>query len=818
MTSARSHSPRSIARLATLLAWSVLIAAVASPAHAQTFPGSSLLAPTSKEDAPTIDLVLPFRLDPSYSSDAVPAERFIPLTVRIGPGNAGGFMTVEYAQDATQEAMTVVPFAATPDKSTPITIVGAFHPALERITISLYDGATKAVIRRSVFSTMPSKGERPLPISPTDGLGFIGMVGDLSLARAITTIRDRASSEDPEFNITTAQFSPMNLPSVWMAYDGLELLAVRSSDTRHIPMRTIAAIRQWVNAGGWLLLIVDDDAAQWRSWLPPGEAGNLLRLAEPLRGTVGQTLTDLLTRPHPEPDSDPDPDSETDADTDAEIAPDSADPIEPPTITRRTIALSERAQRDGWTGRWNANEGVLLAEGPVGLGMVTIVTVDPGRAFPAASNDRLADAWHEVIAGPLDRFATTNPSADDRGWGRFGRYASSGAGEPEQTALTSAIERIARIPPLGHGMFIMIAASVLALALLIGPVDAVVLKKLRLQHRSWLTAIGWIVLATIAAYSAPYLVRSGPTRVGRAVALDLIVDPAGGNTLARSSSGQAVGVTTIFAAQPLQSALAGIDERSWWRGVSAAMFMSSTKRSFPPLTTIQMLSTPDAGSAPPDGPVLGMGLWTFRAMMDQGPLRSPITASITRASESPDEGYAVRLWGVPQGLTIEWANLRMNPGQSWTLELTRDTHSVYAGRTTVRTDPSTDSPPRPPRWPRGIGMDDPFVAYSNTYARDLPGANRRTASIEGRLAGTGWAVIELFLTGETSAVRPADRTAENAWPIAGPILDINADHGIELTIRLLVPVDEATSDARLSPQDPPTLSDGDDQPREDSRD
>jgi hypothetical protein len=80
-------------------------------------------------------------------------------------------------------------------------------------------------------------------------------------------------------------------------------------------------------------------------------------------------------------------------------------------------------------------------------------------------------------------------------------------------ACNRVLEHLLRIPqmrPLGVGWVVLVLG---ALALLLGPVDYLVLKKLDRLPLTWLTSAGCIVVVTIAAYFGVQALRGGALRL-----------------------------------------------------------------------------------------------------------------------------------------------------------------------------------------------------------------------------------------------------------------------------------------------------------------
>jgi uncharacterized membrane protein YhaH (DUF805 family) len=247
----------------------------------------------------------------------------------------------------------------------------------------------------------------------------------------------------------------------------------------------------------------------------------------------------------------------------------------------------------------------LIAEGPVGFGWVTIVGVDPKSATDIVSN---------AAAGILWRDAMVNVTADYRtrlAENLFINYAYARG----DTSMISALSHLADMPPVGDGAFFLIIAGIAVMGLLIGPGDAIVLKRLRQRHRSWITALLWIGLASLLAYAAPAIVRSGETRVNTLEVVDLLPPES-----RAAAPGYSTRLTGVFASRSGRMQFSRPLESSLWRGVSPmrAYEVQSGLSWF--LVTNQSARRDDAGW-PRGNPIddLRTGIWTFRTFQSHGP-------------------------------------------------------------------------------------------------------------------------------------------------------------------------------------------------------
>ncbi len=658
---------------------------------------------------------------------------------------------------------------------------------------------------------------------------------------------------------------PADLPMAWGAYDGVSLLAIDADASAAADPRSIAAVREWVTGGGRLLIVAAAPGDAWRDWLPPSPLGDLITLDEPTRAPIppglaaaiaqahargaqegadfaaaqqaGSQLSGDLAgvygpfRPTRRQRGDAAPQDDGDADAEDTNAPDQAEdpaPDAPAAITlrpaeaavQRAIRLTPRGRDAGWRLRWRpdaAPPGVawvgppetplsaettgLLAEGPVGLGWVTVITIDPRRVGTPPSDTATRGVWRDAVSDALaQRLRLADASAGSR-WGAW--YARSEAGD----ARVAILNELANAPGAGRGSFFVIVAAMVGLALLMGPIDAAILKRLRALHRSWLTAILWIAVATLAAYMAPAFSRSSTDEVARLSAVDVLVPPAaaGGPAEPRHALAWQTSITGVFAGRSMRAALTpvpapdGAVPAHWWRGFSAInyyFYSGGDHRLGAPVQTVQTL--PDLGSvdaaADPWGgwasgrrvpgytdpggdarapaPIPGgatmmptpLRTWTFRSFEDQARTAPPCTALLRR---DDDGRLVVEVAGLPAGARIAAAACRI--GSTWH-DLTFGPFAPSADApATARLGPASADAPR--AWtPPTLDPVEPwahhrqFISVRETPALAflLTGPNQRTFAAEALLDSRRWAAVYLHLEGMPSdvALTPYPRRAE----------------------------------------------------------
>src|SRR5215831_13178685 len=174
---------------------------------------------------------------------AVPTERWAPITVYVTTGYraVAGTIVVEFPQDETQTARISVPFAATPNRTTQVPVVAALPNSCDRVSFTMVDDRAR-VVRSLAYTRVGTERTAQLPPLLEPGRGLLVCVGRSSLpesVRAWTANVDetqlvrrsvqgskRADLEWSWSRATPGQIGPEELPTAWMAYDGVTALVV----------------------------------------------------------------------------------------------------------------------------------------------------------------------------------------------------------------------------------------------------------------------------------------------------------------------------------------------------------------------------------------------------------------------------------------------------------------------------------------------------------------------------------------------------------------------------------------------------------------
>ncbi len=736
---ARKTLARSL--LCSLLA---LPLACQTPGHGQT-PTEPPARAGSRDGKPNIDLV---EWGWGRADEGVQAEMFIPVTVWISSGEKpwSGLLRLRHQQDRTQDALVEIPVSTTPSRSIPIELTVVLPSQCHEATVELIGNGERDTRK---FATFAGPDQLGMPLASI-GAPRVLIVGDSSARslRAALTVEDVETDQEapsplppsivnqwgrPEtptdpreafwHNAVCATVRADRLPLAWAAYEGLALVVLAPDAWDAMDSRARTALQTWVWSGGRVLVEVAPAGNAWANFFPEWSGETPVALGEQARISNPARLFDLPTSLAAVPPSQRVPDASG-----------------PPTLGRR-IELTARGRADGWKILWASGddpESGTLAVGPSGFGMVGLLSVDPARIIGLLDTPRIRRLWQEAA------FEIAPPRIpDNSGWGW---YAFPSAPDHQASAgLLAALDACARRKPVGAGVFLGLIAGVGLLALLVGPVDAIVLKRFRKSHLSWASALGWTALACGIALAAPTLLRSGGSQYGRFRIVDtLALDPP------VSASTHATG---IYAASATRIGLLDEGPGTFSRGVSALDTWASSSATFAPLRVSQRSSLADPSLRESVATDLSLGQWTFRTLLTQTPARIAPLAPTGRIEGTLSSGTVV-LRNLPAEAEIDVAWMRIG---SRFHGLTLDDEPADTSPTGLRTRRASIVPPPPPAPPPtadGLvrvepGQVDVSMAVSSADGRlAMVGPSQRASAAEHRQAA-GWATVFIRIHSRT---------------------------------------------------------------------
>lgn len=777
-------------------------------AHPQTTPDALVRAGGS--DRRPIAITARFGWD-----DSMPAERFAPIWITIDPGARAldGAVSLTLPQDAVQEVRLITPFAAAPGRPATVEFAASLPATASRCTVEVRD-RTGRVVASQVWA--PSPTSRQLMFPPglflyDDELVSVGVESLPIAARAWSPglgpvptrqISTWGGGSSPQVNdlfrhVHVVDMPPAQLPTAWIAYDSLRCLVLDAEATPLIPPAAVQAIKDWVSDGGRLVLIADEPGSAWVEWLAgqpgtdptegseqswlPIQLGELASLAPP--AALSRAATEAV-RPEGEP-------GQLDLKRRLGVRPAMIEPRGRAMGWRTHWELDAAPESDTGEAGGSAPRSALIAEGPVGLGFVCVVGFDPADVVLGADRAATAAIWKHVLAGALAPFA---PDQDRRdvtpGW--FGQLGSGDHG-PARAGMTAGLDYLADVPVPSGGVFYLIVGACLGLALLIGPVDAALRKRLGLRpEASWLRALACIGLASAAAYIIPGIGREGAGRLGRLCVVDQIHDSRGMARFSRQTA-----LTGIFSARAGAATISDDDAAAWWRGVSTVStfyYGRQPRITSQPITlTVADIQRRAGGSDPGLRPPVATGslgrsglprsipmpMNTFRTLMERGVGSLPLGVI---ASARPDGGWTISIAGLPEQGRITMAQLAIGEQEfdlNFTLEPVSEHQVATSGLARDRTKPN-------PAWREVVaglpgelrsGYSPPRAAGALErmpgQALRLMGPDDRSDALDRLRAAGDWAILYLMIQGvpidaRTTAAQGTSRTviARLALPIA----------------------------------------------------
>ncbi|MEZ6232946.1 MAG: hypothetical protein R3B68_02040 [Phycisphaerales bacterium] len=717
----------------------------------------------------------------------LPAERFGPIWVTIDPADQTleGTIHLTFPQDAVQDVTLVAPFAAAAGRATTVEFAAALPPDVPIIRAEARRPNGRVIASQTLARAI-SRDEQPLPpgLSSYDDLVLgVGDTGLLAAARGwwpgllATPTREpqgwgpssRSAATDLFESTMVVEVGARALPESWIAYDGVRCVVLDARSSGAMSPAAARALRDWVWDGGRLVLLIEGSGAEWAAWVR-GLGGSPIEVGE--ARTIGAT---------------------------AEMAHaagrrDTGSAVLAPAFSARGVRLTRTGEALGWRGVWPldpAGSGVehAIAEGPVGLGFVAVVGVRPDDILLGVDRVAAGNLWRQVLAGAMEPFKP-EPGKDDEPDYWYGQQAS-GDTMRSRHAITVGLDHLADVPPPSGRAFFGLAAASVLLALLLGPGDAIVLKRLRLRQHAWLTGLGWIALASVLAYAVPGILRPTDGRLGRLNVVDQVHDPSGAAVLSRQSV-----LTGVLSARAGRASLEadGGDGASWWRGVSSVQSFSFEPRRGMGSPVVLAVGAVEAGDGAPvraSEPVaLPMPLMTFRTLLERGGGDVGLAAVIGREGD----GWRVSLTGVPDGAAIGFASVEVGREGQRAVVFEREVGGDLWVATVGDTGGSSVAQRRQAERARisgGGGFGTPIGSQSWAYPggiastleealANLPGSRERGDAMDRMVRSGRWAIVRVRLDdmpmdASTSATRSERRT---------------------VLARLLVPLAEAVEDVR----------------------
>jgi hypothetical protein len=536
----------------------------------------------------------------------------------------GGQVRLTAAQDELTEMTVVADWALAGRQSLDYRLVSKFARWLDKVAVTLTDDEGKR-LHRQTFRDVGTTGSSHLKLLAPDE-GLIGYAGRRTAGLGQMSRHVRRG------NGTTGLYAAGKLagrlPVDWAGYEALDALVLVNLDWSRVHPASIAAIGRWVRSGGKLLIAGEEPIDQTHP------AADLVPVS-----FTGPVQADVLTRV---------PAADVPEATNLEsvsLPVLKLDGPLPPGWSARTGTL--RADRLAPAGGAEAVHWV----GPMGLGRVAVVGLDPSNLPPAdgieADSVSLQAAIWANLLSELNVDAAWNPQwpeMPDRSMVHLG-HAHEAA-----EATNAVLDYLMMIPELRPLSIWAVVGLLLGMAVVIGPVNYLVLRRLDKLPWTWLTTGVLIAGFSVGAYYAVRWFRAGEGQVRVVTVTDAVAGEP--DAWHNRYTGVFAPVSDDYRARDV----AGTD---WWSAMAPSPdeYHRHFGRDLPTRRIVCRLD--GDGCVPLSMPV---NIWSMQVFRSEGPDRPPIAATVRRDGETARATIANRaevpiergrvIW--PDGATLEF--------------------------------------------------------------------------------------------------------------------------------------------------------------------
>lgn len=513
----------------------------------------------------------------------------------------GGTLLVSAQQDGLNKLTVGRKFVLTPDSPVDCAMVTKFTYGVVDCRVQILNARGRTSWSTNLSLMDSSTGIRLSPVE--DGALLIGVAGRMSssLLRLGGNSVCEHGSERGHVHVKRKVLN--RLPQDWTGYAGLDLLVLYDPDWNSLTVHQSRAIARWVTNGGRLLIVLGTrplPASGPIAGLVPFRPGPLRQIKIPASAVSAWGFDPALAK----------------ASGDVSCWP------------------LDGATKAGWVA--DGGKSSFFAYGPVAFGKVAVLGFDPYQlvrrigqpgtpvrpslgARPARSpSEQLARFWTAQLRHVLGPRQIRHQSG---GWGgpRGQYYGGFGLGRVGlgSNAVVGHLMSIPEMRPLSIWWVILLLAL---LAVLLGPVDYIVLKRLGKLPLTWITSTALIALFSVGAYYGVQALRAGTMKI-RVVS---VIDAVEGSKDVWSTQ-----YAGIFAPASRNYGLSGTRPSEWWSGITAARDEHSFYRQ-PEIATRQISCLQeDGGNRPASVPI---NIWTMQCLLTEArEEKPPFSASVERA-------------------------------------------------------------------------------------------------------------------------------------------------------------------------------------------
>ncbi len=530
-----------------------------------------------------------------------------------------GVLSISAQQDGLNNLIINHEFVLTPNVRLNIPLVTKFAYGAEKCSVRISTPKGKTVWSKSYNLWDYSQNKQVLHSLGENDL-LVGLVGQRKFG--ILKLEEEAACKYGRSigRVFVKDKLPVQLPWDWTGYCALDILVLYDADMSQCNANQLKAIEQWVRNGGKVLLILSSH---------PLSQDNPLASCLPFEVLSSEQYT---------------------------IPPATADIIK--------LKLEKPEEVIAWPIRSNDSrlcdfvsteqDTALLGIGYCGFGRIGMLSFDPSTLEKAA-NHQLPQFWINLLSLVLvdsvirdqqpelpektenesynynqfqydlqqiqvmsvrDIIPNMNTEEEEHNYDYYPNRYGIGLEQAGSNAVMGYLLNIPQMRPLSIWWVILL---LVLLAVLLGPVDYIVLKKLDRQPLTWLTCTFWITVFTVGAYYGVQVLRSGELQYRSVTVTDSITTQ--DSTWSSTHAG-------LFAPKSDKYQLDGINNKQWWSAISPEQREIYSYRGGQGATRNVYCTQYDGANIPYALPV---NIWTMQCLLCEEPVESfPIRATVTR--------------------------------------------------------------------------------------------------------------------------------------------------------------------------------------------
>lgn len=579
-----------------------------------------------------------------------------------------GSVNVSAKQDGLNTLNITHTFVLTPDVPLHIPLVTKLAFAADKCSVRISNQSGRTRWRHDFELWDFSPGKRALTAIGENDL-FIGLIGRRKFGLLSLSKQSACKSGTGRGKVYLKDKLPRMVPWDWTGFVSLDLLILYDPDWNQFNQNQLNAIAQWVSNGGKLLLILGSHPLLGEN-----------PIAELLPFEVQQA-------------------KEITVNTDklknwGLNAANSESVVSWPLKPKLGAHCYKTDDTD--------NGECLFGTGYVGFGRVGVLAFDPSTMteFQKANS---AQFWISRIAAILEdsdiktdeletkeqtgksrarqrnrevylglgshrSITLAEDTKDDPGNRQYDNQYNIGQAQAGSNAVMEYLYSISELRPLSIWWVILLLTL---LAVLLGPVDYIVLKRMDRLPLTWVTSAFWIILFSAGAYYGVQALRGGKMQFRIVSVLDGIK---------HSNRAWSTEYCGLFAPYSDDYQLKDLDEKQWWSGIAPSQERLYAYNQQTGSRNIYCFQH-DGSNLPYSLPI---NIWTMQCLMNESPVQQlPIDASVERQgdeisltivnqSDSPikrgyvlfDKNQAVS-FGPVSGYSTEDFSDRLKPYQGW---------------------------------------------------------------------------------------------------------------------------------------------------------